>query len=70
MNEPKFKIGQAVKFINDSDSEAGEVLGFYFDPAFGYTYKISAREVDLTAKKVIEGSKICREIELVSVEGK
>jgi len=68
MNEPKFKIGQLVKFINDDDTEAGDVLGFYYDPAFGYTYKISAREVDLVAKKVINGSKICREEELVSVE--
>lgn len=66
--EPKFKIGQEVKFIGDTDAEVGQVVSYSFEPDRGFVYRISSREVDLTAKKVIEGFKICLETELVEVK--
>lgn len=64
--EPKFKIGQVVKFAGDSNAEAGKVLSYSFDGE-SFVYRISAREVDLTAKEVINGVKTCLETELVEV---
>lgn len=67
--EPKFKIAQKVKFTGDNDEEAGEVLSYSFDGK-EYYYKISAREVDMTAKKIIDGVKNCVESELAAVKEK
>lgn len=66
--QPKFSIGQKVKFHLDSDSEIGEVLSYSFHPETGFTYQISAKEVDLEKKEIIQGIKHCREDELVEEE--
>lgn len=66
--KPKFEIGQKVKFVNDSDSEAGKVLAFSYDPNRGFVYQISSKEVDLAKKEVVNGVKSCSEKELVAVK--
>lgn len=70
---PKFSIGQRVKFyINeeqgDNDGEAGTVVSFRYDPADGWHYTITARELDIPNKQIIEGVKHCREAELVPMQ--
>jgi len=68
--KPKFEIGQKVKFVNDSDDEAGKVLGFSYTADRGFVYQISSKEVDLGKKEVINGIKSCSEKELVAVKSK
>lgn len=63
---PKFTINQRVKFFKNSDAEAGVVLSYSYDGE-KFTYRISSREVDIAAKKIIEGVKVCLESELVAV---
>lgn len=67
MKENKFEIGQKVRFIGDSENDAGEVLSLSFDGE-NWSYKISSKEVDHARKEIIEGVKICLEDELVEVE--
>lgn len=67
MKEPKFSIGDRVKFHTDGDEDAGEVMSFSFD-SNGYSYKVSSKEVDIKAKIIIEGVKSCHESELVALE--
>lgn len=66
---PKYTIGQSVYFKGDLPEEAGQVLSYSFDGT-SFTYVISSKEVDIKAKKIIEGVKHCKEDELVEVEEK
>lgn len=63
----KFEIGQKVRFIGDTENDAGEVLSLSFDGE-NWTYKISSKEVDHAKKEIINGIKICREDELVEIK--
>ncbi len=65
--KPKFKINEKVKFINDPDSDAGNVVSIIFDGK-SYCYRISVRDLDLNEKKIVEGFKTCLESELLSLE--
>lgn len=65
--KPKYSIGQSVHFKGDSPEEAGKVLSYSFDGET-HTYVISAKEVDIKAKKIIDGVKHCKEDELVEVK--
>jgi len=65
---PKFSLGQTVKFVGDNDGEAGKVLGFSFSVDSGWAYQISARELDIPNKQVLQGIKHCKEDELVAVK--
>ena len=67
MDKNKFNIGDFVKFINDKDSDAGDVVGLSFD-GNEWSYKISSKEVDLDKKEIINGIKFGKESELVAVE--
>lgn len=65
----KFEIGQSVKVIADGEEgEEGKVLSIHIDSQ-GTRYTISSVEIDLKAKKFIEGMKHCTEDELVAVTG-
>lgn len=67
MNKNKFNIGDLVKFENDKDSDAGNVMSISFD-GNEWSYKISSKEVDLDKKEIINGVKFGKEVELVAVE--
>lgn len=64
----KYQIGDTVRFVGDKDHEAGEVVGFSYNAEQGFTYQITAKEVDFSQKKVVDGVKTCSEDELVKVE--
>lgn len=66
--KPKFEMGDKVKFVNDNDSDAGEVVGYSFNNERGFVYQISSKEVDLIKKEVVNGVKSCSEAELVAVK--
>lgn len=66
MDSPKFEIGQKVKFINDSDNDAGLVEGMTFNGE-SWVYKITSKEVDHAKKEIISGFKTGGEDELVEV---
>lgn len=67
--QPKFKIGELVKFINDPDCESGNIISYIFSSdTEEFVYKISAKEVDVTTKTIIDGFKNAKEDELVSME--
>lgn len=68
MEQPKFTIGQKVKFVNDHDVHAGLVQGFSYDSNSGYSYKISSKTYDIESNSMVEGIKNCREEELVEVK--
>ena len=51
MIKNKFEIGDLVKFKQDKDSDAGEVLSLSFDGK-KFTYRISSKEVDLEKKEI------------------
>lgn len=51
--QPKFDIGDKVK---TADGEVCQVVSYSFDGST-FTYKLSSREVDLRARKLIEGVK-------------
>lgn len=65
----KFEIGQKVKFIGDSDFDAGLVVGFSYDGE-EFTYKVSSKEVDHEKKEIIQGIKIGKKSELIAVKEK
>jgi len=67
MVKNKFDIGDRVKFVGDSIYEVGKVVSMAFDGE-GWTYKISAKEVDHEKKEIIEGFKTGAESELVAVK--
>lgn len=67
MNKNKFDIGQLVRFVGDSENDAGQVLSLSFDGE-SWSYSISSKEVDHARKEIIEGVKICKEAELVAVK--
>lgn len=66
--QPKFEIGQLVKFVNDKDSDAGKVVSYSYDSENGFVYKITSKEVDMELKEILNGFKTCKEGELMEVE--
>lgn len=64
---PKFMIDDLVKPKGDKDRDAGRILRYAYDPAKGFTYVISSKDVDVQEKKVVKGVKICAEKELTLV---
>ncbi len=66
--KPKFEIGQTVKFINDKDSEAGEIVDITWNATDGFSYKFKSRALDPEKIEVIHGFKTCKEDELVKVK--
>ncbi len=66
--KPKFEIGQKVRFIGDSERDFGNVVSYSYDLENGFIYKISAVDVDVKEKKLINGFKTCLEGELVAEE--
>lgn len=67
MDTPKFKVGEAVKFTDDLDIEAGKVIEINYNSSVGFSYKISASYYDPDQHKMIDGFKNCLESELVLV---
>jgi hypothetical protein len=67
MEQPKFKVGQKVKFKDDHDRLTGEVLSFSYDSEKGYTYKISSKYYDADLHDMVTGMKTCAEDELVDM---
>ncbi len=68
MKTPKFNIGQTVR--NKADEEIGVIEAFSYDPEVGFRYKVTSREVDISAKEVIDGFKTVTEKEIEAVKGK
>ena len=74
MEGPKFEIGQKIKFINDPDSKAGEVVGLsYIAPETPedkgkWQYKITSKFVDMELEEVKPGFKTGFEDEFVEVK--
>jgi len=69
MEQPKFHIGQQVKFIHDHDRMTGTVLSFSYHSDTGFVYTISARYYDSERNEMAEGQKLCREAEVVDMSG-
>lgn len=67
MKQNKFEIGQKVKFIGDTDNDAGKVLSMSYNGE-SWFYQISSKEVDHARKEIIEGMKTGEEKELVTVK--
>lgn len=63
----KFKVGDKVKFVDDADSMAGNVLSISWNSESGFVYVISSKYFDSEKHDMIIGSKICKEDELVAV---
>lgn len=66
MEGPKFEIGQKIKFINDPDSKAGEVVGISCN-AEGWFYSIKSKTVDMAKEELVEGIKSGAEDEFIEV---
>jgi hypothetical protein len=69
MKVNKFNIGDTVRFIGDTEDQAGKVLSLSFDGS-EWVYKISAKEVDFSKREIIDGIKHCKESELKVVKTK
>lgn len=73
MEQPKFQIGQQVKFVNDHDRMTGKVLSTSFhsanvsDKYTGWEYTISSKYYDAEINDMVEGIKRCKEEELVDM---
>jgi hypothetical protein len=71
--QPKFSVGQQVKFVNDHDGLTGKVLSLSFhsanvtDEYTGFEYRISSRYYDAALNEMAEGYKLCKEEELVDM---
>ncbi len=64
--EPKFKIGDKVKFHKDNDSEAGEIISFSYDPTLEtFRYVLGVKQLNLEEQRFDEAVKHCLEDELV-----
>ena len=67
--QPKFSIGEKVRFVGDKDIDAGMVLSYSYVPELKtFRYSISSREVSVATKELIDGIKTCLESELISVK--
>lgn len=64
--EPKYQIGDKVKFHKDTDAEVGEVISYAYVPELKtFRYTISAKQLDLIEVKIHDAIKHCLEEELV-----
>ena len=61
----KFDVGEEVFVKTDKLKEKHEVLGFTYDSATGFTYKVSSVEVDVARKKIVNGISFYKEDELI-----
>lgn len=68
--EQEFNVGDLVKVKGDKNSDAGEIVGFSYFVGRGYLYTFGSREVSVANKKIIEGTTVCGEDELVKVKKK
>lgn len=60
----KFNLGDKVLDKKDPKKEEHEVLGFMTDKS-GVTYKVTAKEVDIPNKEIVNGISFYKENELV-----
>lgn len=65
--QPKFDIGQQVKFINDPDSHKGNIISYSFD-GDTFTYRLTSEVYDPELNQMISGIKICKQDELLEVK--
>lgn len=64
--EPKFKIGDRVKFHKDQDSEAGEIISFSYDPQLEtFRYVLGVKQLNMQDQRFDDAVKHCLEDELV-----
>ncbi len=63
----KFNVGEKVLVKTDKLKEKHEVLSFSYDPATGFTYKVSSVEVDVARKEMVNGISFYREDELIKL---
>ena len=64
----KFNVGDLVKEKGAKDRDMGEVVGFSYHKDRGYLYTFTSEEVSVAEKKIIEGTTVCGEDELVKVK--
>ncbi len=65
---PKFNVGDLVKEKRADDRDIGEIIGFSYFVDRGYLYTFTSREVSVAEKKIIKGTTVCGEDELVKVK--
>lgn len=66
--KPKYNIGDEVKFFKDSDSQAGKVVSFSYDPIEEeFRYSFTARAYDVIKNDMVDGVKNALESEIVEV---
>jgi len=61
--QPKYKVGDKVVLLNDEARQTRTIVNVSYDGENVF-YKATSTEVDVAAKKLIEGIVICREAEL------
>ncbi len=66
--DQKFNVGDLVKEKGAKDRDIGEVIGFSYHIKRGYLYTFTSEEVSVAEKKIIEGTKVCSEKELVKIK--
>ena len=64
-SQSKFWIGDMVEM---EDGQQGEVKSLSFIPDKGWIYYVSSQEVDIQAKKLIDGTAILTQDELKAVK--
>ena len=68
MENQKFDIGDKVTDKRDPHDEVHEILAFFYDPEKGFTYKVTAKEVDVVKKEIINGISFYGQGELKKVK--
>ena len=66
---PKFSIGDKVKVKGAPDVDVGKVFEFGYRKG-GFYYKITSKEASVAEKKIIKGSTVVDEKNLVKVKDK
>lgn len=66
--EPKYKIGEQVKFLKDQDSQSGEIVSFSYDSNEGeFRYTFTSEAYDPGLNRMVTGVKHCLESEIVEI---
>ena len=65
--QPKFEVGQSVRFTGDHPKEKGVVMDIIYDSNTGFSYRISSKYYDIESNDMVEGIKFCTEDELVDM---
>ncbi len=63
MAQPKYEVGELVRYVGDLPEEMRPVLSRHEDST-GWVYTIESQDVDVRAKKLLVGVKTVREDEL------